>query len=218
MRVLSLQGDLVDSYDPASPSAASKKSRAPSRPGAGPVLLPSALHHLRSTSCSSDSSRILVLRLSLSPQHCAGLLMRTLQTTSVLRAHRPIIAFTLSLAMCSSPSGHAASMRSSARSSAMATRSECKREATLGLSPAVISWRRAFRPAARPRLDGRQGLALPQWSTRAACLSSPLPALAVPVKGQEAHGAVLPAGSARRGGEEKTLAAQDGKCALRGCG
>ena len=38
----------------------------------------SASHHLRSTSCSSGSSRILVPRLSLSPQYCAGLLMATL--------------------------------------------------------------------------------------------------------------------------------------------
>ena len=88
MRVLSSQGDLVDSYDPAlkehrtvcflafdghcymytaagaaggarralpaSLSAASKKSRAPSRPGAGPAPVP----------CASPAA------LSLSPQHC----------------------------------------------------------------------------------------------------------------------------------------------------
>ena len=42
------------------------------------------------------------------------------QPPRVLRAHRPIIAFTLSLAVCSSPC-HAASMRSSARRSVAAS-------------------------------------------------------------------------------------------------
>ena len=55
-------------------SSFKKKSRAPSRAGAGLCTPGCALHHLHSTSCSSGSSRILVPRLNLSPV-CAGLLM-----------------------------------------------------------------------------------------------------------------------------------------------
>ena len=61
---------------PASPSAASGRSRAPPARRWPLYSCPSASHHLRSTSCS----RILVPRLSLSPQYCAGLLMATLGT------------------------------------------------------------------------------------------------------------------------------------------
>ena len=47
-----------------------RKSSCAKPAGAGPVLLP---QRLATTSCSSGSSRILVPRLSLSPQYCAGL-------------------------------------------------------------------------------------------------------------------------------------------------